>query len=275
MPKRLLSDEHIELIMSAHPDDWDSVKKSLPEQTQKGNVNILRVRKGLPPFVNAKQKYYYNESFFLEKSLRSCYWAGFIAADGWITYPKHGQKVVGIRLKDSDRKHIETFSTDINGGYICEGSQPAESYGGSRCRYVQILANNDRLVEGLEGNFNITQRKSLTLEPPSNLNEDQKVAFAAGYIDGDGSYTWHKLSKGRAPALTVYGSLSMVTWIAETLGFSHNKVTPNGNIHMSSCYGEDAKKSREKIFSVQEEIPLLERKYKRWEHQLGIDMEIW
>jgi len=54
----------------------------------------------------ASRKYGLNENSFSKITLESCYWAGFIAADGNIY-----NKYLSIELNNIDEKHLQKFRT--------------------------------------------------------------------------------------------------------------------------------------------------------------------
>lgn len=128
----------------------------------------------------SNKKYNCNENFFNKPNIENSYWAGFIAADGNIH--KNG-KYLQIKLKDSDIAHLEKFKKVIN----FDGKVSIYQNGGdSKGYHCYLQLTSVKICKDLKDNFNITPRKSLTLQFPKNLTKNQEVAFIKGYFDGDG-----------------------------------------------------------------------------------------
>lgn len=157
--------------------------------------------KGDPRF---KRKYQVNDDFFASRdSLDCCYWAGFIAADGCVGSPK--KNCLRIKVKDTDLNHIESFQKSIGYDGNLHFSHKSVS------RYVCINIHSAKIVEDLAW-FKITNRKTLTLEPPP-LNGEQALAFLVGYIDGDGCIGIEKLKNERTRLrLSIIGTYNMICW---------------------------------------------------------------
>lgn len=107
----------------------------------------------------------------------SCYWAGFIAADGNVD----SKNRMRIMLKYDDFNHlckikeflISTHTISVN----------TDKY--YRCSFELTSLP---LVSGLRENFNVVPNKSLILEfPESILQSEHLKHFIRGYFDGDGS----------------------------------------------------------------------------------------
>lgn len=122
--------------------------------------------------LNSKPKIY-NETAFSLYTPESAYWAGFIAADGCIT-----GGTLKVCLNYDDINHLEKFKTYVD-------STHKISYNIEKYYRAEIGFKNDRILEDLELNYNITPRKSLTYEMPI-LPEKVLKHFIRGYFDGDG-----------------------------------------------------------------------------------------
>lgn len=205
--------------------------------------------------------------YFSVPNLHNSYWAGFIAADGNVYKRKAGnrQAIIKIALKSEDDKHLEKFAQAIaHNKKIYHGSIKTL---GREYSYSSIAVSSNIMAKDLESNFNITERKSLTLKPPTHLSEENAIAFIAGYIDGDGSYTH---SYGR-PILSVVGTKEMLEWILPLLARDKAKISCEGNYFSFALYGDSAISARGKYINMP--LPFLDRKYRRWEN-LNLDMEI-
>jgi hypothetical protein len=120
-----------------------------------------------------KKRVINNEQAFLNYSEDSCYWAGFIAADGCMT-----GGVLKIMLHYDDTSHLKKFKQFVQSSHTI--SSNTDKYYRS-----EIGFKNSQIREDLIGNFNITPNKSLTYKLP-NIPEKWFKHFLRGYFDGDG-----------------------------------------------------------------------------------------
>lgn len=157
--------------------------------------------------------YKYNQEFFKTPNLLNCYWAGFLAADGYIfDRNKFGGKRFGIFLQEKDLSHIQRFVKDIEfNGKISERKRAHQKYPDRLFTQYGIQFSISQWEEDLRNNFNITQRKSLTLIPPNLTDEELIKAFIIGYIDGDGSISEEKT--GNRESISIVGTKSFLLWI--------------------------------------------------------------
>lgn len=145
---------------------------------------------------NLGRKYSVNKQFFHIPNLLNSYWAGFIAADGCIRDTGR----LAIALANLDAIHLEKLVADISytGRVIVEEKR------------VALTISCKEIVDDLLTNFNITPRKSKTLQPP-NINDESLVsAFITGLIDGDGSIGQKR--KGNI-CITLYGTKAILLWV--------------------------------------------------------------
>ena len=120
---------------------------------------------------HSKIKEDYFENFNCEKS---AYWAGFIAADGYM-YKPGNQVRVEINIKD--KQHLELLGNDI-------GKNVTDYQKHNSCK---LNITSKYVLNTLE-QYNITQNKSLTLQFPTNIDSKNIHHFIRGYFDGDGSF---------------------------------------------------------------------------------------
>lgn len=131
----------------------------------------------------SNRKYFINENFFSTYTPQSCYWAGFIAADGCILKPKCGNPVLSLHLAKRDKGHLRLFLVAANSNYpvkIYKNRSPKIYY------YCSLQIRNKKLVDDLKINFNIISRKSLILKYPIQMPNKFNKYFIRGYFDGDG-----------------------------------------------------------------------------------------
>lgn len=134
------------------------------------------------PLRKTTTTYKYNIHFFDTYTPESCYWAGFIAADGCL---RADRACLTIKLHIKDKEHLQKFIDCINfTGNIIIDSPDAYDPQKQYCR-VEICGN--WYYEPLLKNFNITPRKTFTLEPPTQMPKELLNHYLRGYFDGDGS----------------------------------------------------------------------------------------
>lgn len=267
MPPSKLSKAERDVLLGAASDQWELVQPSLPHKFSKTAANGIRQRAGLEPFpVRFQMKHSYNEDFFCSGGLRAAYWAGFIAADGNIHRRGEKSLVLAIGLSRVDRAHLETFLKDLGGGRVYDGTHDTA---GVECLNSFVHVSSFKICSDLIEKFNITERKSLTLRPPEGLAEDEILSFIAGYIDGDGCYSFSQWKETRHPNITILGTKEILLWICEQLGYPNKTIYTRPNVFAVKFNGSDAVEVRAKIYELKDQIPLLPRKYKRWE-ALGV-----
>lgn len=133
--------------------------------------NGVKLRKRTP-------KLRVNHFYFSEYNESSCYWAGFILADGYIRTNK--RFTLEIKLQKQDVGHLEKFKNDISyEGRVIE-----------RPTYHSVTISSSQIVDDLRENFDITTRKSLNCEISGKIPKQYLKDFIRGYFDGDGSISY-------------------------------------------------------------------------------------
>lgn len=153
--------------------------------------------------------YTHDTAFFTtDPSPLSCYWAGFIAADGCL-YKGSCRKnpALTLKLANKDKKHLEIFKKDI-----C-ATNPIHQNSSTTCSITLNLNKEENLI--LNTIYNITERKSLSLLPPNLTHKIHVLSYIKGYIDGDGCvYVEETPKKPRSKLqLTVLGTKEFLTWM--------------------------------------------------------------
>jgi len=161
------------------------LKKILGIPTKRKNYDYLR-------------KFNINDSFFKYLSPLNCYWAGFIAADGCII----NNKLI-LALSTKDLNHLEKFKNDTCsnhniGIYIKKNNNLTRM-----SEYCKLTIYSTNIVNDLNLNFNIFNRKTLTLKPPPIINSELIDYYIKGYIDGDGCISKYILKKDNKENLTI------------------------------------------------------------------------
>ena len=125
-----------------------------------------------------------NETFFSSNTKASNYWAGFLAADGWIEGERNR---VGLALQSQDIEHLEKFKKAVESSHdIC----PFMNNTAYRIRF-----NSEVMVQDLASIFNIIPAKTHTYKLPYFTDNYLLLEFLRGYIDGDGHL--HKTNSNR------------------------------------------------------------------------------
>lgn len=115
-----------------------------------------------------------NHSFFNKYSEESCYWAGFIAADGNINKQK---TCLSIGLHKNDYNHLMNLKKIINSSKDIKINKNA-------CHF---RVTSKQICNDLELNFNITPCKSKILTFANQIPKKYIKHYIRGLIDGDGS----------------------------------------------------------------------------------------
>jgi hypothetical protein len=174
-----------------------------------------------------------NNDVFDGFSEASCYWAGFIAADGWIVGKTN--KYVAIELNAKDSEHLVKLSN--------LAQREASLYRRSRLRsgkmieYARLSLGSRKIADDLRVNFNIVPAKSRILSPPSKIPSNLIRHYIRGYIDGDGSIGWKK--SDRKPRLSICsGSEDIIRWISKHIkeGSRHSGNTNVSKVKDANTY---------------------------------------
>lgn len=137
-----------------------------------------------------------NELCFSEFNEHSCYWGGFIAADGCITAKSETLKIC---LHHKDLDHLKKFKAFV-------GSTHAISENTDKYLRCEIGFKNTQVNRDLMNNFNITPNKSLTYQMPK-IPELYMRHFLRGYFDGDGCIS-ESFSNKNSRTSTLYTTIT-------------------------------------------------------------------
>jgi len=106
----------------------------------------------------------------------SCYWAGFLAADGNVD----SKKRVRIMLKYDDISHLEKFKEFLGSTHTI--SSNTDKY--NRCSFE---FTHSKIWVDLRDNFNIIPNKTDKIKFPGHIPKEFLRHYIRGYFDGDGS----------------------------------------------------------------------------------------
>lgn len=127
-----------------------------------------------------------------ERCLKANYWAGFLAADGWIV-ERNGAAAVSLHIRDEDHLRRLMQFVGSNGKLTYRLIAPTQRrVGGERPAvglYANLMITSQPISTALREHWGITGRKVRRpfTHLPTNLSA--QAAFLVGVIDGDGSAT--------------------------------------------------------------------------------------
>lgn len=151
------------------------------ELAQKYNVNRITIQRCLIA-ANVKlrritPKTKVNHFYFSNYSEENCYWAGFILADGYIRTKKRFTLEIKLQKQDVAHLHKIKSSMEFKGNII------------ERETYFNITISSPQIIEDLNNNFGIYNKKSLTCTIIEKIPKMYLKDFIRGYFDGDGCIT--------------------------------------------------------------------------------------
>ncbi len=157
--------------------------------------------------------YDYDKKFWNNYNPITMYWAGFIAADGYI-YEKTNTLKIEVQVKD--RVILETFALDTkHTGKIFDIIRPDKnSY------TVKTSITSPIWIKALREKFGLFQGKTKYIEPPRINNFNLLTKWLQGYTDGDGCIYIN--SKNNLYIKYVSSSKILIEWIKnyfEDFGF--------------------------------------------------------
>ena len=158
-----------------------------------------------------------NECAFTDYSEDSCYWAGFLAADGCVT-----NGILKVCLNYDDTSHLEKLRAFL-------GSTHSITSNTDKYYRSELGFKHSQIVEDLESNYNIVPRKSLIYKLPK-LPEKYFKHFLRGYFDGDGCICESFSNKNSTTATlytTIVGSGEFIEGLYNTI---NNLLNINGTI---------------------------------------------
>lgn len=154
-------------------------------------------------------------------NLELYYWAGFLAADGYITKDK--KVILTISTKDLD--HLKKYAKFLNKNNILIYNRKTK-----HSPYCRLNFNNLNFANLLETKFNIVNKKSLTYKAPVIDDFIKRLCFLIGYIDGDGCVSYEK---EKYLFISIRGTLSMLDFCEKVF----NEIVPeNGYRKNKSKY---------------------------------------
>jgi hypothetical protein len=128
-------------------------------------------------------RYHYNIKFFSCYDPISAYWAGFIAADGYI---RKNRAALHIKLKKNDYSHLLKFCTAIDYNNLPKIAK--------NNKYCYIDASGKWFIDDLRTNYKLAPNKAFNVNISEDIPSKYLSHFVRGYFDGDGSISWSTTS---------------------------------------------------------------------------------
>jgi hypothetical protein len=209
------------------------------------------------------RKYSCNHRFFSNDTPESFYWAGFLAADGFVR-DSGGTQFAGLTIAVKDRVHLEKFVKEVRyTGIIEDAVWHQKDFGVS----VRICSRD--MFSDLS-RFNIIPRKTLVYTFPKWIISHNLVNhFMRGYFDGDGSvYFINVAGKTKQCNFEILGTEDFVRTYSDIM---HEKcdialrVYKKKNIWCGRfCGNVKSQRARDFLYGNTRPDIMLERKYKRF-----------
>ena len=223
------------------------------ELAEKFNLHrgtIQRILKRNNVDLRKRTPVHYDIHFFDEYNENSCYWAGFIAADGYI---RSDRAAVTVHLANTDYKHLLKLAQITNYEGNINVSKDA----------CYITFAGEWFKNSLIDKFDIHPRKTFNITISEKIPKDMVKHFLRGYFDGDGSVTY---SDKYLRANFTSGSETLLNQIANYFYDNGVRVRNKENkppiCHYTINYGcTNALKVLSILYDCSSETNRLDRKY--------------
>lgn len=264
-PKKEISKEQLEKL-------YLEQKYTIAKIAKDFNFSETHVNNLIQKYKIETRKYSYlysqNDEFFTTPNIQNCYWAGFIAADGCIGNCRN-KLFLAINLKNTDECLLKEMAnqTDFT-GKITQGKHKGYGKYSENTYYYSSLQirNCQNWVESLNKNWNITEKKSLTLLPPNISDLDLQLSYIIGLIDGDG----HIGTINNKMVFELVGTKEIIEWSSNILHNLEDKTMyspltinkkKNGNCYYINCSWNRAFN----LLKHLEQIPAPYRLARKWD----------
>lgn len=239
------TDEELKILRQSYKGcSWEELYQLLPGRSY-NSIKKIAERNGL----HFQDAITYNKDFFSEPNNLNCYYGGLIATDGWIE--RERSPVVGLKLKDIEPLEWLKIDADFTGDI-------KNVSGYNRIRFHAAYAwKND-----LEKHFNITEKKTFSLQPPNLSKENHILSYLIGHIDGDGTISINRDRGYVYPYIKFLGTKMLLEWIREiTLNYidTNAQVRQDRNIFRYSIKGKCAISLIRILREI--DVPKLDRKW--------------
>lgn len=225
MRKFWTNEEEIIIKTKKRPDEsWEEFAlRELPHRT------ITAVRGYATQKLNINNKGFVRRTHFFNKDVwktftpESCYWAGWLASDGYIR--RYGCSAngyaVGIDLKSTESYQLLKFKEFC--GYTGDLQKVRHvKHKNSITQSININVGMD-WVDDLRENFGVVPAKSRILQPPNIKDEYLVQCYLLGILDGDGCT--HLDNRGKISLSLTSASMDFANWVMSKL----NEIAKNSS----------------------------------------------
>jgi hypothetical protein len=200
---------------------------------------------------------YLDHTIFDIYTKESCYWAGFLAADGCIDI----NGTISFELKEEDSNSITDFKS------FCKATHDITYNSKTRASRIRFVSR--KIADDLKYNFSVGIDKTHNLEVPLLSELWQYAAYYRGFFDGDGCFSEFFNNRPTASYRVFLTSGSLV-FLEETLLLLRSySVIRGGSIQKkaANCWHiqlaiKDSDTFLKWIYSI--EGPYLVRKYNKY-----------
>lgn len=211
-----------------------------------------------------KRLYAYDETFFDSYTPASCYWAGFLAADGCLVLSKGAHRTQVGPLARVDRTHLESFRSSSGTEHpindVMCGEHPESN----------MIVSSRPWWDALHERFNLEQRKSLVLKPPpADILEEMLWHYVRGYFDGDGGVGMNNDPSGNPKQINwASGSYAWLLWLRRFIE-SHHKIGGSPGKYRLWISGPVLRRVVPLLYAGSTPDTRLGRKYERLKKHIG------
>jgi|15BtaG_2_1085339.scaffolds.fasta_scaffold14272_2 hypothetical protein len=206
-----------------------------------------------------------NEEYFIKTNKQNSYWAGFIAADGYVSEDKN---CLQVTLSAKDKDHLEKLKNELNKEYEIKIKKSNSSWATDESYYCAFSFVSKQTINNLKENWKLHQKKTYTLTFPKRLSVEEKKSYLCGYIDGDGCISVVKNSRGKIQ-LSINGNEDFLNGVVEFLK-EEGKINIKNNTYESRNIFVFAVRGKVALsvlnFIYDESLPLMERKWDKYIH---------
>lgn len=201
-------------------------------------------------------------SFLLDEDLSNYYWMGYILADGTFN---HKTSSLSIKCAEKDSSHLKIFAdkaaAKIHKYHTKSGYKPVD--------FFTVSCGDENIIPKIIEKFQIKRNK--TYNPPKfneyNFSEDKILSMIIGFIDGDGCILVNK-----EKSIYRIQIQSHISWL-DNLNYIKKKLyslcdkpfkeISNKNKYPVLGIGGINILKKLKIFAIQNNLPILERKWNK------------
>lgn len=212
--KKLWTQEEDDLLLSKKlpNESWMTfARREMPDRGYLAVTNRARRLDITNPSATGR-KFFFKKDVWREISQESCYWAGFLAADGCLLSRGNSNRL-SIELQSRDEAHLRKFIefTEYTNKKLTFSRKFTKM--GILKHYCSVnIYCGESWIEDLKSNFSIVPSKTHILQPPKIDDEFLKLCYVIGYIDGDGTIDVRE--NVRKIGLSVTGaSFDIIEWI--------------------------------------------------------------